>query len=195
MINQTDLKVKTSPLFLRFSYVINHLEFPSLKNIALQMNFTWQNVYWWKNLSFLPEKHAHALYQTPDSVQFSSVAQSCQTLCHTVNRSTPGLPVHQTTPAVHSDLRPSSQWCYPAISSSVVPFSCPQSLPVSESFPMSQFFTWGGQSTGVSASASFPPKKSQGWSTSEWTGWISLQSTPDCPHLNLELPDLQHSEQ
>ena len=65
----------------------------------------------------------------------------------------------------------------PAISSSVVPFSsCPQSLPASESFPRSQLFTWGGQSTGVSASASFPPKKSQDWSPSEWTGWISLQS-------------------
>ena len=69
------------------------------------------------------------------------------------------------------------QWCHPAISSSVVPFSsCPQSLPASESFPMSQLFPSGGQSTGVSASASFLPKKSQGWSPSEWTGWISLQS-------------------
>ena len=78
---------------------------------------------------------------------------------------------------VHSDSRPSSPWCHPTISSSVVPFSyCPQSLPASESFPMSQLFTWGGQSTGVSASASVPPKKSQGWSPSEWTGWISLQS-------------------
>ena len=57
------------------------------------------------------------------------------------------------------------------------PFSsCPQSLPASESFPMSQLFTWGGQSTGVSASASFITKKSQGWSPSEWTSWISLQS-------------------
>ena len=55
-------------------------------------------------------------------------------------------------------------------------FSCPQFLPASESFPMSQLFTWGGQSTGVSASTSFPPKKSQGWSPSEWTDWISLQS-------------------
>ena len=54
--------------------------------------------------------------------------------------------------------------------------SCPQSLPASESFPMSQLFTWGGQSTGVSASASDLPKKSQGWSPSEWTGWVSLQS-------------------
>ena len=71
----------------------------------------------------------------------------------------------------------SSQWCHPAVSFSVVPFSsCPQSLPASESFPMSQLFAWGGQSTGVSALASFLPKKSQGLSPSEWTGWISLQS-------------------
>ena len=74
-------------------------------------------------------------------------------------------------------LSPSSQWWHLAISSSVVPFSsCPQSLPASESFPMSQLFPWGGQSTGVSALASFLPKKSQGWSPSWWTGWISLQS-------------------
>ena len=86
-------------------------------------------------------------------------------------------PYPSPTPRVHSDSRPLSQWCHPAISSSVVPFSCcPQSLPASESFPMSQFFTWGGQSTGLSALASFLPKKSQGWSPSEWTGWISLQS-------------------
>ena len=59
----------------------------------------------------------------------------------------------------------------------IVPFSsCPQSLPASESFPRSQLFAWGGQSTGVSALASFLPKKSQSWSPSEWTGWISLQS-------------------
>ena len=70
-----------------------------------------------------------------------------------------------------------SQWCHPAISSSVVPVSsCPQSFPASESFPMSQLFAWSGQSTGVSALASVLPKKSQGWSPSEWTGWISLQS-------------------
>ena len=86
-------------------------------------------------------------------------------------------PCPSPTPGVHSDSRPSSQWCHPAISSSVLPFSsCSQSLPESESFPMSQLFAWGGQSTGVSASDSFLPKKSQGWSPSEWTGWISLQS-------------------
>ena len=86
-------------------------------------------------------------------------------------------PCPPPTSRVHSDSCPSSQWCHPAISSSVVPFSsCPQSLPASESFPTSQFFASGGQTTGVSALASFLPKKSQGWSLSEWTGWISLQS-------------------
>ena len=72
-------------------------------------------------------------------------------------------PCPSPTPGVHSDSRPLSQWCHPAISSSVFPFSsCPQCLPASESFPMSQLFTWGGQSTGVSALASFLPKKSPG---------------------------------
>ena len=82
-----------------------------------------------------------------------------------------------TNSGVHSDSRPSSQWCHPAISSSVIPFSsCPQSLPALESFPMSQLFAWGSQSTGASALASFLPKKSQGWSPSEWIDWISLQT-------------------
>ena len=86
-------------------------------------------------------------------------------------------PCPSPTPGVHSDSRPLSQWYHPAISSSVIPFSsCPQSLPASQSFPMSQLFTCGGQSTGVSTLASFLPKKSQGWSPSEWTAWISLQS-------------------
>ena len=86
-------------------------------------------------------------------------------------------PCPSPTPGVHSDACPLSQWRHPAISSSVVPSSfCPQSLPASGSFPMSQLFAWGGQSTGVSALASFLPKKSQGWSPLEWTGWISLQS-------------------
>ena len=81
-----------------------------------------------------------------------------------------------TKSQVHSSSRPSGQWCHPDISSSVVPFSsCPQSLPASASFPMSQLFAWGGQSTGDSALASFPPKNTQDWSPSEWTGLISLQ--------------------
>ena len=85
-------------------------------------------------------------------------------------------PCSSPTPGVHSNSPPSSQWCHPAISSSVIPFSsCPKSLSASGSFPMSQLFTAGVQSIGVSALASFLPKNTQGWSL-EWTGWISLQS-------------------
>ena len=81
------------------------------------------------------------------------------------------------TLGVYPNSCPSSQWCHPAISSSVVPFSsCPQSLPASESFPMSQLFAWRGQSIGVSASASVLPMNTQDWSSLGWTGWISLQS-------------------
>ena len=109
------------------------------------------------------------------SVQFSRSVVSDSLQPHKSQHARPPCP--SPTPRVHSDSHPLSQWCHPAISSSVVPFSsCPQSLPASESFPMSQPFAWGGQSIGVSASASFLSKKSQGWSPSEWTGWISLQS-------------------
>ena len=81
------------------------------------------------------------------------------------------------TPRVHSNSCPLSRWCHIAISSSIVPFSsCSQSLLASESFPMSQLFAWGGQSTGVSASASVLPMNTQDWSPLGWTGWISLQS-------------------
>ena len=112
--------------------------------------------------------------------QFSSVQFRCSVVSdslqpHELYNSRPPCP--SPTPGVHSNSRPLSQWYHPAISSSVIPFSsCPQSLPASESFPMSQLFAWGGRSTGVSALASYLPKKSQGWSPSEWTGWISLQS-------------------
>ena len=109
------------------------------------------------------------------SAQFSRSVVSDSLRPHELQHARPPCP--SPPPRVHSDSCPSSQWCHPAISSSVVPFSsCPQSLPASESFPMSQHFAWGGHSTGVSALASFLPKKSQGWSPSEWTGWISLQS-------------------
>ena len=95
-------------------------------------------------------------------VQFSRSVVSDSLQPHELQNARPPCP--SPTPRVHSDSCPSSQWCRPAISSSVVPFSsCPQSLPASESFPMSQLL-WGGQSTGVSALASFLPKKSQGWS-------------------------------
>ena len=86
-------------------------------------------------------------------------------------------PCPSPTPRVHSDSCPSIQWCHPAISSSVIPFSsCPQSLPAAESFPMSQLFAWGGQSIGVWALASVLPMNTQSWSPLEQTGWISLQS-------------------
>ena len=136
-------------------------------------------------------------------IQFSSV----QSLSRVRLFATPWITACQaslsiTISQVHSDSCPSSPWCHPAISSSVVPFSsCPQSLPASESFPMSQLFTWGGQSTGASALASFLPKKFQGWSPSEWTGWISLQSkgllrvfpTPQFKSINSSVLSLLHS--
>ena len=86
-------------------------------------------------------------------------------------------PCPSPTPGVYSNSCPLSRWYHPAISSSVVAFSaCPQSLPASGSFPVSQLFTWGGQSIGVSASASVLPMNTQDWSPLGWTGWISLQS-------------------
>ena len=101
-------------------------------------------------------------------VQFSRSVVSDSSRPHESQHARPPCP--SPTPGVHRDSRPSTQWCHPAISSSVIPFSsCPQSLPASGSFPASQLFAWGGQSTGVSALASFLPKKSQGWSPSEWT--------------------------
>ena len=86
-------------------------------------------------------------------------------------------PCPSPTSGVYSNSCPSSRWCHPAISSSAIPFSsCPHSLPASGSFPMSQLSTWGGQSIGVSASASVLPMNTQDWSPLGWTGWISLQS-------------------
>ena len=109
------------------------------------------------------------------SVQFSCLVVSDSLRPHESQHTRPPCP--SPSPRVHSNSHPSSPWCHPAISSSVVPFSSfSQSLPASESFPMSQLFVSGGQSTGGSALASFFPKNTQGWSPSEWTGWISLQS-------------------
>ena len=108
-------------------------------------------------------------------VQFSCSVVSDSLRPHELQHSRPLCP--SSTPGVHSELHPSSEWCHPAILSLVVPFSsCPQALPASKSSPMSQLFTWGSQTTGVSALASFLPKNTQGWSSLEWTGWISLQS-------------------
>ena len=114
----------------------------------------------WKTWNFIPTEHLSV--QSVSQFSHSVVARP---------------PCPSPTPAVYSNSCPLSRWCHPAISSSVVPFSsCPQSLPGSGSFPMSQLFAWGDQSTGVSASASVLPVNTQDWSPLGWTGWISLQS-------------------
>ena len=120
----------------------------------------------------------HSKVGSAKNHQFSSVQSfSCVRLF-----TTPWITARQASLSItnsrsHSNSCPLSRWCHPAISSAVIPFSsCPQSLPASESFPVSQIFTWGGQGTGVSALASFLPKNTQDWSPLEWTGWISLQS-------------------
>ena len=116
-------------------------------------------------------RHAH----NEESQSVSSVAQSCPTPCNPMDCSTPGLPVHRWLP-VYSNSCPSSRWCHPAISSSVIPSSHLQSFPASGSFQMSPFFASGGQSIRVSASASVLPMNIQDWLPLGWTGWISLQS-------------------
>ena len=109
------------------------------------------------------------------SVQFSHSVMSNSLRPHESQHARPPCP--SPTPRVHPNSCPLSQWCHPAISSSVVLFSsCPQSLQASGSFPMSQLFTWGGQNIEVSVSASVFPMNTQDWSPSEWTGWMSLQS-------------------
>ena len=120
--------------------------------------------------------------------QFSSVAVMSDSLRpHELQHASPPCP--SPTPGVHSDLHPSSRWCHSAISSSVIPFSsCPQSLPASESFPMTQLFAWGGQSTGVSASASFLSKNTQGQSNSSSSQLLIPLQVP--PSVSFILPCL-----
>ena len=121
-------------------------------------------------------QYGHNEWQIIGKLLFSSVAQSCLTLCHPMDRSMPGLPVH------HQLLEPTQTHVH-CVGDAIQP-SHPLSSPSPaapnpsqhQSFPMSQLIAWGSQSTGVSALASFLPKKSQGWSPLEWTGWISLQS-------------------
>ena len=109
------------------------------------------------------------------SVQFSRSVESDSLRPHEPQHARP--PGPSTTPRVYPNPCPLSRWCHQTISSSLVPFSsCPQSFPESGSFQMSQLFASGSQSIGVSASTSVLPMNTQGWSPSEWTGWISLQS-------------------
>ena len=109
------------------------------------------------------------------SIQFSRSVVSDSLRIHELQHARPPSP--SPSPRVHSDSCPSSQWCHPAISSSVVPFSsCPQSRPASGSFKLSQLVASGGQSIGVSASASvLAVNNTQDWSPLGWIGWISLQ--------------------
>ena len=134
------------------------------------------------------------------SVQFNCSVMSDSLLPHGLQHTRPPCP--SPTPRVYPNPCPLSRWCHPTISSSVVPLSpCPQSLPASGSFPVSQLFAWGGQSTGASALAPFSPKKSQGWSPSEWTGWSpcsprdSQESspTPQFKSINSSVLSLLHS--
>ena len=109
-----------------------------------------------------------------DSVQFSHSVLSDSLWSHEPQHSRPPCP--SPTPRVYQNSCPLSRWCHPIISSSVIPFSfCPQSFPESGSFQMSQLFTSGGQTIGVSAST-VPPMNTQDWFPLGWTGWISLQS-------------------
>ena len=116
-------------------------------------------------------KSSHCVYYY--SVQFSCSVVSDSLRPHGQHNR---LPCPSPTPGAYSNSSPSSRWCHPIISSSVVPFSCPQSFPASESFPISQFFISGGQSIRVSASTSVLPMNTQDRSSFGWTGWISLQS-------------------
>ena len=120
--------------------------------------------------------HIVSFYATMNnSDQFSHSVMSDSLRPHESQHPRPPCP--SPTPGVHPNSCASSRWCHPAISSSVIPFSsCPQSLPASESFPMSQLFAWGGQSIGVSASTSVLARNTQDWSPLGWIGWISLQS-------------------
>ena len=129
---------------------------------------------WWKkNVDNNTLPGTGSLYKLFYTIEFSRSVVSNSLRPHESQHTRPPCP--SPTPRVHPNSRALSRWCHPAISSSVVPFSsCPQSLPASGSFPMSQLFTWGGQSIGVSASASVLPKNTQDWSPLEWTGWISL---------------------
>ena len=128
----------------------------------------------------LHAKHSHFIIWTTQeamfcSVQFSHSVVSDSLQSHGLQHARPPCP--SSAPGVYPNSCPLSQWCHPTISSSLVPFSsCPQSFLASGSFPVSRFFTSGGQSIGVCTPAPVLPMNTQDWSPSGWTGWISLQS-------------------
>ena len=159
--------------------VIHHINKLKDKNhmiISIDAEKSFDKIQHWFMIETLPKMGIEGTYLNISSVQFISVAQSCPTFCDPMNRSMPGLLVqHRLLEFTQIHIHLVSDAIQP--SHPVVPFSsCPQFLPTSKAFPMSQLFAWGGQGTGVSALASFLPNKSQGWFLSEWTGWISLQS-------------------
>ena len=126
----------------------------------------------------------------PTNFPFSSV----QSLSHVQLFAHARPPCPSPTPGVHTNSSPSSRWCHPAISSSVVPFSsCPQSLRASESFPMSQLFTWGGQNTGVSALASVLPKNTKDWSACSPRDSQESSPTPQFKSINSSVLSFLHS--
>ena len=142
-----------------------------------RFEFLWVKVEKVRHYHFLwssIESYITPLWCILSSVQFSHSVVSDSLRSHEPQHARPPCP--SPTPGVHPDLCPSSRWCHPTISSSVIPFSsCPQSFSASGSFQMSQLFAWGGQSTGASASTSALPMNTQDWSLG-WTGCISLQS-------------------
>ena len=132
----------------------------------------------WKNIIHenRKQKKTGVAILTSDKIdlQFGSSVMSDSLWSHELQHTRPPCPA--PTPGVHSNSCPLSQWCHPAISSSVIHFSCLQFFPASGSFQMSQFFPSGSQSIGISASASVLPLNVQDWFPLRWTGWISLQS-------------------
>ena len=143
-------------------------DFPG-KNTRVDCHFLLQGIF--------PTQRLNPRLLHCSSVQFSCSVVSNSLQPHELQHAWPPCP--SPTPRVYSNSCTLIWWCHPTISSSVVPFSsCPQSFPASGSFPMSQLFTSGGQSSGISASASVLPMNTQDWSPLGWIGWIFLQSKP-----------------
>ena len=154
------LQDKTLKRICDYITLISHTDLLKTSCTVLQINLA--TSIWFTN-------NRYEILSSSVSVQFSCSAVSDSLRPHELQHARPPCP--SPKPGVHSNSCPSSRWWHPVISSSVVPFSfCPQSLPASESFPMSQLFTWGGQRTGVSALASDLPMNTQDWSPSEWNG-------------------------